>query len=335
VLKSRLEHWKLNIRGRPSTYNGFEALSTLIKRAENQQLSTFPNESLFDIDEVLSVESPSGRAPIESLDLWTMILRDLEEEENNPMLPGPSSFHVWPSLLNSEKPFLGSHCSFLASIDLPATPLGMGRITMTPPSRYLGSVAYQGTESKTLPIYTSTSPSGYCSSPVWQFPGATVITAHLSGQSLWITFPRSDHNREIMETSARLAFGIQEIEIYAILEEVEEVKIQILDAPKAFVVDALQYQAWICLNTSVHVWGPLWLPHDARKIGNQLNLLLDRWRDALRLDIQLSLDIKGELKQYVAGLQASMGELNSESNDIAMIERLRERVEGLGDASQS
>jgi hypothetical protein len=274
---------------------------------------------------------------LDSVDLWTLISRDLESRQPNVLVDGRSDAKnrplawLWSSVANSDKIHLGTNDRFCAVIDMDATPSGMGVFTLTVPNG-LGLRPYASSDSdgrprKDICFGTAVTPTGWYSGPHCDFEGGTSCIVHLLGKKLWITFPRSAHNRKIMEPTMELAFGLDNINLLEVIDDLEDIAYHLLDSPSGFLLAPFEYHACLTLNTTIHVGGPLWPLKDVNPICTEINRMLNDWEADVRMK-SCDVAVHERMTMTMTGMEAVvMG--NRGGKDADMLRALRRRLDNL------
>jgi hypothetical protein len=185
-------------------------------------------------------------------------------------------------------------------------------------------------------------PAGWLTYPHMDYMGAISPMVHAGGSKLWITFPRTQVNAEVMD---RQNFnGLDNF--VDILDNVEEVSCGILWQPVAFVIDRFEYHGCLSLTTSIHLGGPAYLSSDVVDNIRQINTYLDHLHQFCSEDIEppeeedaivdskkenmtLALTVMDEVLPIVSFLQKAATKLEKNSTVDGALQVLERRIRAL------
>jgi hypothetical protein len=328
----------------------------LIRGLDKGWVTPFPSDCLHDISEFLTGPRVSGSQQLQSIDLYDRIRIDLLAHPNTDILNGrdmkgkkkknskklePSA--IWPAMMNARKDKLGSQDVFAAIIDLGSTPKGMGVFTLRIPDSIKNFGPYISSNDdaplpkkkslKNIIIGTAVTPTGWYTPPHYDYEGGAVSIVHMDGIKVWVTFPRSPHNRDIMEPTCRHAFGLvyegEEVHLVDVIDQLEDVSCYVFEDPKAFMMGPFEYHACICIRSSVHIGGPVWARRYIKSTSSTIVDMLDKWDEALKKEKQIRLDVPRKMGGVIQGLKNACELDPMRESDRAAVKRLEDRVSAL------
>jgi hypothetical protein len=332
-----LNVWDSTAQGRPTTDYGRQLISALLRLIESDHLSSIPPECLYPISEALHVPGSNAKVTHDGYDWWGLVHEDLGKAGKKVFIKdgrthdATSKSSLWPSLMNSRKHMLGPSDSFCGCIDMPSTPNGIGSVALKIPNDLadiLGPFSScdakrQSKTTSTISCGSSITPTGWYSLPHYDYDGGSSILVHLLGQKIWILFPRTEHNTQIMDSSIEHTFGFDDVDLVAVLDRLEGVQYHIAREPAAFILSPFEYHACLCLETTLHIGGPLWLKRDVSSTCRELNAILDRWEDGLRKDSEMSDAVRVRMIETVSAMAAVT---EKDTKHGRMVKKLEKRV---------
>lgn len=151
--------------------------------------------------------------------------------------------------------------------DLLATTDGLGRIRCTfprslfPPGIVSRDVQLPNHRSE---ITSTLAPAGHITIFHMDYYGGSTLVCHISGKKLWITFPMSQHNADVMTaTTKKTLFETTPEDMLDIMKKAHNVSVAIIDTKVGFVLSPFTFHAVISLTPCYHFGGPLYFPDDS------------------------------------------------------------------------
>jgi hypothetical protein len=281
---------------------------------------------------------PNDINPSDSLNLWDLLRKDVDTGKKQvKMVNGRTEVsaelsQVWVSLNHSNKPVLNKNDVFAALLDVPSTAEGMRKIGMRVPTKYgtYTSCDYNGYSMvDTLSLGTAATPTGWFSPPHYDYEGAVSGILHLLGRKIWVTFPRTDHNTSIMEPSLNHFLGDEDIDLVAVLDQLEQVSCRVFHEPEGFFLSPFEYHACLCLTPTIHIGGPAWFPRDVKMICKSINTILDDHKQALKKSKKSRSAMKDKMNSTITAMMTTveLGERSRKYTD--MVRELAERLDQL------
>jgi hypothetical protein len=150
--------------------------------------------------------------------------------------------------------------------DLLATAQGMGRVRCSfPQPLFPGGIGSRDVElpSHSSEITSTVAPAGQVTIVHFDYYGGSTLVCHVEGQKLWIAFPMTAHNLQVMTSTVDWTmFRMEAKDLVSIFSKVEQISIAVIDTRVGFVLSPYTFHAVISLTPSFHVGGPVFFPED-------------------------------------------------------------------------
>lgn len=194
-----------------------------------------------------------------------------------------SRWDVLAGMMVSANQYKPSGIALLPRGDVLATPTGMGQLRCSfptplfPPGIQSRDVRLPNHRSE---IGSTLAPAGNITIFHLDYYGGSTLMCHWSGVKLWITFPMTRHNVELMTSTVNIIMLQSTREdTLGILSRAEKVSAAIIDTKVGFVLSPFTFHAVLTLTPSYHFGGPLYFPDDSIDALRAQDLFL---RSALR-----------------------------------------------------
>jgi hypothetical protein len=330
-----LDGWNTAASGCPMFEESSAALHELINLVDAERCSPFPDRALMPVS-VFMPEFDFSKVSQATFADMVACGNNLKMKNVRPVCNGCRDgslctvYDVLSSMMRCETRPLCPQDRHVAYLDFAASPKHLGRLPYVadflnpfvsrPPLSNKHAVEVGGTAT----------PPGWFSPPHSDYMGARGTMLHIKGCKLWVTFPRSVHNAEIMDGYKTLRDDTGNFA--DILHKVEGLSCHIVREPVAFVLEPWEYHSCFSLSNSWHIGGPAYCASDT--IGNveQINLYIDHQENDIINGDGTTDGVLQELEDTIGFLEKSSDLIEDPVQRRAArdgVDKVRERVRRL------